>query len=76
MFVIFRMNFTSYAGKITMDKDKERRKKENERILNLMKSGDSLSTIPTSATWFPPRPTIKKDLSKFYKKKADDDDDD
>lgn len=51
---------------LIMEKDKKRRKRENERILHLMKSGASLSLIPPSSTWFPPRPTIKKDLSKLY----------
>jgi hypothetical protein len=36
-------------------------KKNNERVLKLMRDGQSLSMIPVEATHFPPRPFIKKD---------------
>jgi len=46
-----------------MNKDKENRKKANEAILDKMARGESLTTVPVSMTWFPPRPVIKKDFS-------------
>lgn len=46
--------------------DEKKRKQENDRIIERMKRGESLATVPTEATWFPPRPTIKKDLTKLY----------
>lgn len=36
------------------------RKRNNDYVLFLFKSGLSLSTVDRSATWYPPRPTIKK----------------
>jgi len=49
--------------------DKERIKKANQRILDKMKRGESLVIVPAEATWFPPRPLIKKskeDIEKLY----------
>ncbi len=37
------------------------RKKRNEEIIRKMKSGESLAAMSTEASWFPPRPIIKKD---------------
>lgn len=56
-----------------MDKteaDKKRIKKANEHILGKMKRGESLATVSTEATWYPPRPRIEKDLSKLYTNKS------
>ena len=41
----------------------DRRKKENDALLEKMRKGESLTTVSTSATWWPPRPIIKKDLA-------------
>jgi len=46
--------------------DEKKRKQENDRIIERMKRGENLTTVPAEATWFPPRPIIKKDLSKLY----------
>ena len=49
--------------------DKKKRQHENARILAKMKRGESLSTVPPEATWFPPRPIIaknKKDIERLY----------
>jgi len=53
--------------------DSEKRKQRNNEILAKLRNGESLSTIPGSATWFPPRPIIKKDLTKLYGKKQNSD---
>jgi len=47
------------------EKEKETRKKANEELLRKMKSGESLKTVSVQATWFPPRPIIKKDGDKI-----------
>lgn len=41
----------------------DRRKKENDALLEKMRKGESLTTVSTSATWWPPRPIIKKDFA-------------
>lgn len=41
----------------------EKRKKENEDLLARAKKGESISRCDTAATWWPPRPIIKKDLA-------------
>jgi hypothetical protein len=49
----------------------KKRKERNEDIVKRMKNGEDLSTIERSATWWPPRPIIKKskkDIEKVYKK--------
>jgi len=49
--------------------DKEKRKKANADLIERMRRGEPLNTVPTSATWFPPRPlTIKskKDIERLY----------
>jgi len=38
----------------------ERRRRRNDDILRRLKQGDKLMSSPES-TWFPPRPSIKKD---------------
>ena len=48
---------------------KKRIQRENARILEKMQRGESLVTVPTQATWFPPRPIIeksKKDIERLY----------
>lgn len=39
----------------------EARKKNNERVIALMKEGSPLGTVSLEAIFFPPRPIIKKD---------------
>lgn len=40
---------------------KEQIKTDNERVIRMMRSGQSLAMIPPEKTWFPPRPKIEKD---------------
>lgn len=40
---------------------KNNRDKHNQEILDRMKSGDTLQRYTAQASWFPPRPVIKKD---------------
>jgi len=42
-------------------RQKERVDANNAYVMMLWRSGASLATLPPSATFFPPRPTIKKD---------------
>lgn len=44
--------------------NKDQRKKENDALIEKMRKGESLASVSVSATWFPPRPKIKKDLRK------------
>lgn len=44
-----------------MDREKERRKAENQDLIERMRRGESLARIPATATWFQPRPSVKKD---------------
>lgn len=37
------------------------RMKRNDEILEKFFKGESLAKVPPQATWFPPRPIIKKD---------------
>ena len=49
--------------------DEKKRKQENDRIIARMKRGESLATVPSEATWFPPRPlTVKNenDIKRLY----------
>lgn len=50
----------------------EQRKKENDALLEKMRRGESLATVSVSATWWPPRPVIKKDLSLLFGEKTPD----
>lgn len=45
------------------------RKKENDALIEKMRRGESLATVSVSATWWPPRPVIKKDLSLLFGEK-------
>jgi len=38
----------------------EQRKKHNDRVLSLWRSGHTLATVSPQSTWFPPRPVNKK----------------
>lgn len=40
----------------------DQRKRENDALLEKMRKGESLATVSVQATWWPPRPIIKKDL--------------
>ena len=59
-----------------MKTPEEMRKAENDSIIERFKRGEGLSRISSSATWFPPRPIIKKDPKAlefvFSKNKEDD----
>ena len=44
---------------------KEERKKRNEDLIARMKKGESLAKINLQESWFPARPTIKKDKNAF-----------
>lgn len=57
-----------------MTQDEIARKRNNAYVLAMYKSGHSLSCIPPSSTWFPPREIIKKnedalDFGGLYSKK-------
>jgi hypothetical protein len=39
----------------------EIRKQKNKDLVERYKKGESIQLIPSEATWFPQRPTIKKD---------------
>lgn len=39
----------------------KRRKLKNEDLVHRMREGESLALLPQTATFFPPRPIIKKD---------------
>jgi hypothetical protein len=47
--------------------NKEQIKKSNEEVIRKMKVGESLAVIPPSATWFPPRAVIVKDIKEVKK---------
>jgi hypothetical protein len=50
-------------------KEELERKKRNKSIIERLMRGETLATVPQSATWFPPRPVIKKNqeaLGKLY----------
>ena len=59
-----------------MNKDEMRRKRENERVLSRLFSGDSLEVVDVRAIFFPPRPIIKKDKNalEFFKREVCDND--
>ena len=40
---------------------KTNREKHNQDLLERMKSGENLQRYSSQASWFPPRPIIKKD---------------
>lgn len=41
--------------------DSDIRKARNEQLIRRMKSGESLWSYDSKASWFPPRPIIQKD---------------
>lgn len=55
----------------------ERRRKNNERVLKRSANpNDNLETIDRQATWWPPRPIIKKDpeeIARVYGDKTSED---
>jgi hypothetical protein len=51
----------------------QRRKRENADLIKRMKAGESLARIPASATWFQPRPVVKKDQRAITKLFGEDD---
>lgn len=44
-----------------VDPSQVNRDAENENVLDRWRRGETLAMVPPSATWFPPRPIIKKD---------------
>ena len=57
----------------TFDRSRNLRKERNEDILDRLKKGDALSSFDSYASWYPPRPIIKKDpkaLGKLYSSKS------
>jgi hypothetical protein len=47
----------------------DKRREHNQDLLRRMRSGESLRTVDSRASWFPPRPIIQKDqeaISKLY----------
>jgi hypothetical protein len=60
----------------TFDRSKNLRKERNEDVLDRLKKGDSLSSFDSYASWYPPRPIIKKDpkaLGKLYGSRTNND---
>ena len=60
----------------TFDRSRNLRKERNEDILDRLKKGDALSSFDSYASWYPPRPIIKKDskaLGKLYGSRSGDD---
>jgi hypothetical protein len=54
---------------------KEIRLEHNRDVLQRLKSGDSLQSFDSIASWFPARPVIQKDataITKLYGQKAQD----
>jgi hypothetical protein len=43
------------------EKDQDNRKKHNQELIRRMRNGDSLKSFDNIASWYPPRPVIKKD---------------
>lgn len=55
-------------------KNKKRIQDHNQGVLERFKRGETLSLLPPSATWFPPRPIIEKDkdaIKELYSDKRD-----
>ncbi len=55
---------------VHQDKDTFSRKKHNQELIRRMRNGDNLKSFDNYASWYPPRPVIKKDISaiaKLYK---------
>lgn len=59
-----------------MKTPEEIREAENKSIIERLRRGESITRINASATWFPPRPVIKKDekaLNFVFSKDKEDD---
>jgi len=55
-------------------KKKKRIESHNQGVLERFLKGETLSLVPPSATWFPPRPIIEKDkeaIKELYNDKRD-----
>lgn len=47
----------------------DKRREHNQDLLRRMRSGESLRTVDSRSSWFPPRPIIEKDqeaISRLY----------
>lgn len=56
-------------------KQEEERKRKNQELLARVRNGESTALIPASATWFPPRPILKKDEKEIKRLFGEDDPD-
>lgn len=45
----------------------ERRRDHNRELIRRMRNGDSLKTVDSRASWFPPRPLIQKDADAIHR---------
>ena len=45
----------------------ERRREHHRDLLRRMRNGDSLKTVESRASWFPPRPMIQKDPDAIHR---------
>lgn len=56
-------------GILDLNKLNIMRKKHNQELINKMRNGESLRSFDSQASWFPPRPVLKKDeeaMSRLY----------
>lgn len=54
--------------------DEERRKSQNDEVLAKFRRGQSLAIVDQQATWWPPRPIIKKNAADMARLYADNND--
>lgn len=60
-----------------MDDKQKKRDERNKDLVDRMRAGEKLSSFSPQASWFPPRPAIKKDkslMAKLYKEEGDEGD--
>lgn len=53
------------------EKDQFNRKRHNQELIRRMRNGDNLKSFDNYASWYPPRPILKKDskaIDFLYKK--------
>lgn len=56
-------------GFLIAKSEEKQRRLHNRKILAKMKKGESLAKVNPMLTWYPPRPTVKKDrfaINKLY----------
>ena len=57
-----------------MKDEKQKRDEKNKDLIRRMRAGESIALYKQQATWFQPRPVIKKDeklVQELFKKNAD-----